>query len=615
MFNRFKHKNFWVIFFLDICVLTLMFISANLIRFDFHIPAKNLSIAIYTYPYLIVTKICCLFAFDLYSGMWRFASIRELLNVVKASFTSFSIVIIFFFIAHRFLGFSRTVLFIDFFLMIFAIGGIRLFVRFYFEYSDKYKTKSYIEKKKTIIIGAGEAGEKLYREIQKNPILNYRVVGFIDDNLSKIGRKIHGVSVLATINELSKVIQKTNAEEVIIAIPSTSDTKKIKKIVNICKENKIRFQTLPSTFDILNSDIKLSSLRKVSYKDLLGRDEIHLDSEKIYKILKNKNILVTGAGGSIGSELCKQISTFNPKKIILFEIAETPLYEIDITLKNTFPHINIIPIVGDIKDKYHIEKTIKEFKINILFHAAAYKHVPMMEAHPCKAVENNIQGTKTLLDASLKCELEKFVLISTDKAVNPTSVMGATKKITEILLQKTSHKSTKTKYIAVRFGNVLGSSGSVIPLFEKQIKKGGPITVTHPDITRYFMTIPEACILIIQATSMGKGGEIFILDMGKPVKIIELAKEMIKFYDTPYKKDVEIKVIGLRDGEKLYEELYADKEKIIPTTHKKIMLTKPEVFENNDKEINDLIKFAKKQTPTEIKQKIKQIVKEYSFSN
>ena len=619
MINKFKHKDFWIIFFADIVIFTFAFIVANLIRFEFtfSIPESVLSSSKHIFPYLLFIKLLSFFVFGIYSSMLRFYSIRELLNIIKASFLSFSIIAILFFIIDRIDGLSRGVIFIDFLLTIILIGGFRLFIRFYFEYFHKIGNFSHnnVTKKKTLIIGAGEAGDKLYREIQKNSNLHYTVVGFIDDDKNKIGHRIHNIPVLASISKLDKALEKTGAEAVIIAIPSVQDSNKIKKIVEICKLNKIKFKILPPTIDILNDDLNINLLRKVSYKDLLGRKEIKLDNDQIKKNFNDKNILITGAGGSIGSELCKQLCKFNPHSILLFDIAETPLYHIDNFLKKNFPHIKVIPIVGDIKDKEHITEIIKKFKAHIIFHAAAYKHVPMMEWQPWKAVENNVLGTKILLDVSAELEIENFILVSTDKAVNPTSVMGATKRIAEMMLQNKNSESQKTKFMAVRFGNVLGSAGSVIPLFEKQIQEGGPVTVTHPDIERYFMTIPEACLLILQTSSMDLRGGVFILDMGKPIKIMDVAKEMIKFYFSPYKEEIKIKIVGLREGEKLYEELYINEENIEKTPHDKIMVEKPETFRDLETKVYDLIESSKVKDGLVIREKIKQIVSNFQYNS
>ncbi len=619
MINKFKHKDFWIIFFADIVIFTFVFIIANLIRFEFTlpIPLDNLKASQYIFPYLLLIKLLSFFVFGIYSSMLRFYSIRELLNIIKASFLSFSIVSILFFIIDRVDGLSKGIVFIDFLLTIILIGGFRLFIRFYFEYFHKNGNFSHnnVTKKRTLIIGAGEAGDKLYREIQKNSNLHYTVVGFIDDDKSKIGHRIHNIPVLSSISKLDKALEKTGAEAVIIAIPSVQDSNKIKKIVEICKLNKIKFKILPPTIDILNDDLNINLLRKVSYNDLLGRKEIKLDNDQIKQNFNDKNILITGAGGSIGSELCKQLCKFNPHSILLFDIAETPLYHIDNFLKKNFPHIKVIPIVGDIKDKEHITEIIKKFKAHIIFHAAAYKHVPMMEWQPWKAVENNVLGTKILLDVSAELEIENFILVSTDKAVNPTSVMGATKRIAEMMLQNKNSESQKTKFMAVRFGNVLGSAGSVIPLFEKQIQEGGPVTVTHPDIERYFMTIPEACLLILQTSSMDLRGGVFILDMGKPIKIMDVAKEMIKFYFSPYKEEIKIKIVGLREGEKLYEELYINEENIEKTPHDKIMVEKPETFRDLETKVYDLIESSKVKDGLVIREKIKQIVSNFQYNS
>jgi FlaA1/EpsC-like NDP-sugar epimerase len=614
--KKLLNKNFWIVLILDLIALSLVLYLSFLIRFDFKLSYSDILILQKILPLSIIVKIICFYYFDLYSGMWRYTSLNDLRNIIKASFLSSIIIITILLFTHRFQGFSRSVFLIDLVLTIISISGIRVLIRYYFEVSDiKKDEKNGAHKTKNVlIVGAGNSGEKLYREIKNNPSLGYRAVGFIDDAETKIGLKIHGVPVVANIENLDKAIKKTKASDVIISIPSAGE-KQIKRIVDICAKNKIDFKIMPPMTEVLHKEISWRSLRKVAYTDLLGREEIKLDTKRIENYIKDKVVLVTGAGGSIGSELSKQICKFSPKRLLLLDIAETSLYNIEMDIKAFFPHLKITLCLVDIKDKEMVYYLFNRFRPEIVFHAAAYKHVPMMEKQPWQAIDNNILGTLRLIKASIKFSIDKFIFISTDKAVKPTSIMGASKRICELLIQ--SHNESKVSFIAVRFGNVLGSAGSVIPLFEKQIQKGGPVTVTDPDITRFFMTIPEASLLILQAASMGNKNEIFILDMGRPIKISDLAYDMIKFYGHEPNQDIKIVYTGLRPGEKLYEELYTDKETLLKTEHGKIMIVKSEnniknqIKNETKNKIDLLINEAKKRDKNIIKLLIKDIIPEY----
>jgi FlaA1/EpsC-like NDP-sugar epimerase len=470
------------------------------------------------------------------------------------------------------------------------------------------------QSKGVIIIGAGDVGEKICREIREDASLKYHVDGFLDDDPAKIGRKIHGISVLDKIEGVDHAVKSTGAKQVIIAIPSLK-VKKMRQVVDMCKAADIVSKTVPTMGELINGNLTINSIRDVEYRDLLGRDPVDLEKEKIGDSLGKKNVLVTGGGGSIGRELCKQICKFHPEKIILFERAETPLYEIDLELRKGFPHIEILPVLGDIQNKNEIKAVFETYAPDIIFHAAAYKHVPMLELHPRKAVENNIIGTQNLVDMAIEFQSEKFVLVSTDKAVNPANVMGTSKRIAEMILQRTSlKKDLRTRFITVRFGNVIGSAGSVIPLFKQQIRQGGPVTITHPDMIRYFMLIPEACQLILQAGAMGKGGEIYVLEMGDPVNISDMAKDLIRFSGFEPGIDIEIKYIGLRPGEKLYEELITEDEFVVPTGHPKIMVLKSE--HANLKQLNHFLDELRQvaedpQNQDTIRVLLKKIVPEY----
>jgi FlaA1/EpsC-like NDP-sugar epimerase len=408
------------------------------------------------------------------------------------------------------------------------------------------------------------------REIRQNPRLSLEVVGFVDDDPQKQGERFQGVPVLGRQEEIDGICQRQGIDEVIIAIPSATG-KEIRQVVERCLAAKVKFKTLPGVGDLIDGRVSVQSIREVSLDDLLGREPVRLEVDKIRGYLAGKRVLVTGAGGSIGSEICRQVARFGPKKIILFDNAETPLFFIEQELLKAAPDIRLVPIIGDIRYRARVEAIFDEFMPEVVFHAAAYKHVPMMEHNPAEAANNNVRGTKILADAADAFGAMHFVMISTDKAVNPTNVMGASKRAAELYVQTLSRRS-KTHFVTVRFGNVLGSNGSVVPIFKEQIRHGGPVTVTHPEVTRYFMTIPEATQLVLQAGSMGRGGEIFLLDMGEPVRIVKLAEELIRLSGLRPYEDIDIAFTGLRPGEKLYEELLLDGEGIVPTSHGKIMV-------------------------------------------
>jgi FlaA1/EpsC-like NDP-sugar epimerase len=560
--------------------------------------------------------------------MWRFTSMADLFNIIKASIFSTLLIIFFFlFSPHRFIGFSRSAFIIDWCLTILFICGFRIAIRIYFVHLSENDswieaarvfwlilTRKQIAKKNLLIIGAGNCGDKIYREIRDNSTLRYNVVGFIDDDPKKVGMKIHGVPVLGQTKDINLAAEKADADEVLIAIPS-ANSHQMRHIIENCKKCGLTFKTIPGVGELINGKVSINSIREVAYRDLLGRESIKLDEEGIGAYLKGQSVIVTGAGGSIGSELCRQICRFHPDRIVLYERAESPLYEIELELKHRFKNTEIVVLLADIQDKKQIEKAFKAHRPQTVFHAAAYKHVPMLELQPWKAIENNIIGTINLIEMAEKFGVERFVLVSTDKAVRPTSIMGASKRVTEMLIQNQNIRSASaTRFMTVRFGNVVGSVGSVVPLFKKQIQEGGPVTVTHPEVTRFFMTIPEACQLILQAGAMGNGGEIFILDMGTPIKIDDMARDLIRLSGLQPDVDIKIEYVGLRPGEKLYEELITEGENIVPTSHDKIMVLKGTEFNLQllNGKINELACLAEEQVGDEIKLKLKEIVPEYA---
>ena len=625
---RFKqlYKNFFIVMGVDILLFIGSFYVAHLIRFEFDISAYYLTAFYRVLPFVLITKITCFYFFDLYRGMWRYTSIGDLLNIVKAVSVSTLIITFFILIRYHFSGFSRSVFLIDWCLTILFIAGFRLVVRIYFETTGGGLTwldtiRSFIGPLKRnipgsnnlLIIGAGDCGEKILREIRDNARLQYNVVGFLDDNPAKIGMKIHGVSVLSGISDIKLAAGKVSADEALIAIPSANSIE-IRRIVKACERSGLNFKTIPGMGELINGQITVNAIREVAYRDLLGREIIKLEEDKIGAHLKDQNVLVTGAGGSIGSELCRQICRFEPEKIILFERAESPLHAIELELKQAYKEVQVFSILGDIQDKNELKIAFEANRPHIVFHAAAYKHVPMLELQPWKAIDNNILGTKNLIEVSTKNNVVRFVFVSTDKAVRPANVMGASKRLSEMLVQgQNGCELSDTKFMIVRFGNVVGSVGSVVPLFKKQIQRGGPVTVTHPDVTRFFMTIPEACQLILQAGSMGEGGEIFILDMGTPIKIADMARDLIRLSGFEPDLDIKIEYIGLRPGEKLYEELITEDENIVPTHHDKIMVLKGvdcDLQLLNGK-VDELVNFALEQNGEKVKLNLKEIVPEY----
>jgi FlaA1/EpsC-like NDP-sugar epimerase len=515
--------------------------------------------------------------------MWRYTSIADLINIAKATLVSSLVLIMVVLFLNRFAGFSRSVFIIDGVLSFLFICLHRGTIRYFFENSGLLRNLLYPGnenmKIRLLLIGAGSAAEKVIREVKDNTGVKYKVVGLIDDDLSKHGLSIHGVPVIGTIEELNECIKRTTAEELLITIASADETQ-MRRIIGLCQRSEKKFKVLPSMGEILKGRLSVSAIRELSYRDLLGREPVKLNQNEIGSYLSGRTVLITGAGGSIGSELCRQILKFDPEKLVLMDAGEENLYDIHMELQHDLGFLNHVPILCKIQDRNILEAAFSEYRPEVVFHAAAYKHVPLLEANPWEAVFNNVSGTRNIIEAAINHKVNRFVLVSTDKAVRPTNVMGASKRLTELIMLSYYTKmsamkdgaESRTRFMAVRFGNVLGSSGSVIPLFKKQIEKGGPVTVTDPEITRYFMSIDEAAQLIMQAGAMGDGGEIFLLKMGKPVKIINLAHDLIKLMG--YEPDVDIKIsfTGLRPGEKLYEELITEGEGIVPTEHEKILV-------------------------------------------
>jgi FlaA1/EpsC-like NDP-sugar epimerase len=568
-------KNFWVILLTDMAILVLCYIGAYLIRFEGDIPQEFKYQLLYTLIPLLSLKIGCFFSFDIYRGMWRYAGIRDLMNIIKGSVSGSLLFIIYLTLFHHFQYVSRGVIFIDLLLTMLSIGGLRLMIRLYYQrdraFVDElmFWRKSIRNSKNILILGTSPQAERLMREIHENNKINYHIIGFIDMRNVHKGMKIHGVPILGSVMDLPKFVSYYNIEDILIA-DSNLKAHDISKVIELCGDCGIRFKIVPSPFERMLQG-KSDTLRDIQLEDLMDREPVKLDMEIVKSEIEGHTVLITGAGGSIGSELSRQIFRYNPAKLILIDNSETPLYQIDMelnTLRATDCVTEIVPCIGDVRSRRSLERIFRMYKPRYVYHAAAYKHVPMMELSPIDAINNNIIGTFKLATLSCRYHVKKFVLISTDKAVRPTSVMGATKRVAELVVQAITGNGTR--FVVVRFGNVLGSNGSVVPLFQKQIASGGPVTVTHPEVTRYFMTIPEAVMLVLQAGAIGKGGELFLLDMGKPVKIDDLARNMIRLSGLVPDKDIKVEYIGLRPGEKLYEELLIKGEEIIDTPYEKI---------------------------------------------
>jgi FlaA1/EpsC-like NDP-sugar epimerase len=550
------------------------YVAAFLIRFEFVIPAGDYEVMVHTLPMLILVRLAAYYYFNLYSGGWRFVSMRDLIIISKSIFWGSIIFLVAMVFINRLQGYPRSILLVEPIFNFVLTSGIRFSVRFFCEYKTGISSKVF---KHAIIAGAGKAGVLVLNEIRTNGKMGIGVIGFVDDNPLKVGTDIQGLRVIGRTEDIPTLADQYDIDEVIIAIPSAG-YKDIARIVNIARSAQVNTKVLPSLGKLIQEDGIVGQLKDVSFDALLGRQPIKFKREADLNLMKKeiegKGVLVTGAGGSIGSELSRQVGTFNPRLLILLDRYENTLYELEIDLKRKFPNQPILSVVGDILDSAKVNEILRENKVNLIYHAAAYKHVPLMEREPVGAVRNNVFGTLNVAKLAVENHVEKFVLISTDKAVNPANIMGTTKRVAEMIVQGLSGNGSGTKFIAVRFGNVIGSNGSVIPIFQRQIIDGGPVTITHPEATRYFMSIAEAVQLVMTAGAMGMGKEIFLLDMGEPIKIIDIATKLINYSGLKPGKDVEIVSIGLRPGEKLHEELYWQGEGIVPTENKKITMLK-----------------------------------------
>lgn len=616
-----KSKTFLLLL-IDTILISFSYYAAFYLRFDGNIDAQYIHTFLQNVFAITVIKISVFYFFNLYNSLWRYASVEELIKVIASIIISNAGVISYLYLYS--VHFPRSIYVIATLLDMVFIGGSRFSYRAMkrIRQNDIIHAPGRKKLKKVMIIGGGDAGALVIRELKNHVQLNSEPVAVIDDDIKKQGKMINGVPVLGTRLDIPSVAVKKSIDEIIIAIPSAS-RKEIRQIVEESKKTRCKLKILPGMYELIDGKVSVSQIRDVEIEDLLGREPVKLDIEEISGYLKGKKVLVTGGGGSIGSELCRQIAKFHPSQLVILDIYENNAYEIQNELKSIYnihnegdEGLNLKVVIASIRDKERIEEIFREISPDVVFHAAAHKHVPLMEDNPKEAIKNNVFGTLNVAQAANKYGVKRFVMISTDKAVNPTNIMGASKRMCEMIIQSMNTVS-ETEFVAVRFGNVLGSNGSVIPLFKKQIAKGGPVTVTHEEVIRYFMTIPEAAQLVIQAGAMAKGGEIFILDMGEPVKILDLAKDLIRLSGFEPNVDIPIEIIGLRPGEKLFEELLLDEEGIKSTDHKKIFIGKP-VFTDYKllmKSLEQLKGVINECSVEELKDYIEEIVPTYIRNN
>jgi FlaA1/EpsC-like NDP-sugar epimerase len=592
---------------LDFLFVGFSCLFAYLVRFDGHISEPHLSSFWVLLGASLVLKPLVFVLSGFYRRLWRYASIDDLIYIVRSVAIASALSCFVFLVFMHFQGYSRSVLLLDWVFLNVFIFSRSLIWRVLQERKGRASAS---KGKRVLIIGAGEAGRRLLQECRSNKDLQFNVVGFLDDDSAKVKASIHGVKVLGRIAEVGKQISSHSVEKVILAMPSTS-SHELRQIARECLTYDVKVQTLPPMKEMLSGAIS-GHVRDIQLEDLLGRKPAVLQKGQISKYLAGKRVLITGAGGSIGSELCRQVSQFEPACLVLFDNAETPLFNVEREISKRFPDVPLRAIIGDVRDRDRVNAVFDEVLPEVVFHAAAYKHVPMMEHNPAEAVNNNVYGSKVLADTADTFGVQHFVMVSTDKAVNPTNVMGATKRTAEMYVQSLA-KSSKTHFVTVRFGNVLGSNGSVIPTFKEQIANGGPVTVTDPEITRFFMTIPEASQLVLQAGSMGRGGEIFLLDMGEPVKIVKLAEDLIRLSGLKPHEDIMIEYTGLRPGEKLYEELLLAGEDVSATTHEMICVAKSETFDKEvlTRQLETLFASAKAMELKKVVLLLQQIVPEF----
>ena len=612
-----KNKNLYLMLVGESGLFALAMVLAFLLRFEFDIPPEFFRQMLGLLPLAVVSKLVFFLFSGLYRGMWRYTGLSDLWRIGRAVFMAEVALILYVVFSAHFQGYPRSVFVLDPLLAFVFACGARVFIRSIYEFSFRPEDVfsvflpemfcSPVAGVPVLIVGADDVGARIAKEILEIRDSGMRIVGFADDHASRIGRRIHGLPVFGPMTEMQRIIALTKAEEVLVS--AAQDGELLRQVVDACEAAQIRIKKLPALSDIVSGRVSVKALRDVRYEDLLGREEVHLDEVGIKSYLADKVVLVTGAGGSIGSELCRQIIRFGPRKLILFDAGEENLYSIEMELLHQRGFTSYVPVLGQVQDAALIESVFRVHRPHVVFHAAAYKHVPMLEGNPWQAVVNNILGSRTVMEASERHGVQRFVLVSTDKAVRPTNVMGASKRVAELMMHGFS--GTRTMFMAVRFGNVLGSSGSVIPLFRDQIERGGPVTVTHQDVTRYFMTIPEAAQLIVQAGAQGSGGEVFVLKMGKPVRIADLARDLIVLSGKD-PAEIEIRFTGLRPGEKLYEELITAGEDVLETGHSKIMVLRPgESTAGLGASLTGLIEAAASFDMAGVRRELKALVPEY----
>jgi FlaA1/EpsC-like NDP-sugar epimerase len=601
------HRRYVIVLF-QAALLTVTYYCSFLLRFDFRLIDPYRTTCLVTLPLILLIKLPAFYYFRLFSGWWRYVGMSDLLDIIKAAAVSAPLVCAGVYVFHGFGDYPRSVFVIDAILTVFLVGGTRFAVRAYYE-----SARLHLSHANTLIVGAGRAGNAVVRELKENEKLEYNPVGIVDDDPTKQGLRIQGVPVMGSTLELPRLIAKHDVAHILIAIPSATG-RQMQKIIERCKESNVDFRTLPALADIIDGTVSFGSMRGVRLEDLLAREPVRLDLSMIRSKFEGKCVFITGAGGSIGSELSRQVARFNPGRLVLFDRSESDLFKIDLELSGSSAKLDCVPVVGDILDVSRLREVFQTHRPRSVFHAAAFKHVPMMESNCFQAVTNNIFGTYNVALIARECGVEDFVMISSDKAVNPGNIMGVTKRVAELLILGLQRDTTR--FVSVRFGNVLGSKGSVIPIFEQQIANRKAITITHPEAKRYFMTIPEAAQLVLQASTMGKGGEVFVLDMGEPVKVVDLARTLIRLSGLEPERDIPIVFTGLRPGEKLFEELQLNGEGIKPTSHQKIrVLDGGEVgFELVGKWLEQLTAIVDSRNVHSLVAKLKEIVPEYTPS-
>lgn len=606
---------------LDCAVLSVAYWLAFLFRLEFSIPATWLTVLLITWPYVVILQYAGLAAFGVPRMSWRYINMGDVGRILFAVGASTALLI-----AIRLIGpwlgesisivvIPLGVLAMNFALVFLGLVGVRALRRLHGEALDRKRQSGGDEKTRVILIGAGQAGVLVAREIANRPDLGLHAVGFLDDDVAKIGTSIGGLTVLGATKDVGAISERKHVTRALITIANAPGNQ-IRRITEHCRDAQIETKIIPGIYEIVGDRVNLSRIREVAIEDLLGREPVQLDEDIVGSAITSRTVLVTGAGGSIGSELCRQLVRFGPARLLLVERFENALFEIHRELTAAFPHVKIEPCIADVCDRARMEQLFAASSPELVFHAAAHKHVPMMEWNPGEAVKNNIGGTRVVADLSDRFGVQRFVLVSTDKAVNPTSVMGATKRVAEIYLQALSHRSS-TRFVTVRFGNVLGSAGSVIPIFKQQIERGGPVTVTHPDMRRYFMTIPEAAQLVLQAGAMGDGGEVFILDMGDPVKIVDLARDLITLSGLRPDEDIAIQFSGVRPGEKLFEELATDSEHADKTKHPKVFIGRVASYPTDTviRGVESLLEVATGTASEPVRARLGELVPEYSHGH